>query len=690
MRFGGIGRWKPLAMRIFFSLLSIILVLVLIASINFAIFRTQGDEGWFIPMIMPGELEDTVREELRLDEHIVVQYFDYLASTFTGDFYTSTRVQMYADIESFIYDKAIVTIFLLAIVSTASILLGMAWGRYVKKNAEKASGKLLHVLAVSSLSFPVFWLVVSLWMVSDNLDLRLHIWGNGFDEGVVGALQHAILPILGTMAAGSGFFALVTRAGLLRAERLGEKTTTFTALDYVNPFPYFLFPLMMIGILDVDMRFSYDGLGTLVRDAFFNQDVAVLMACFFVISAITFFSQLAFRAVRERSRFMHPIDGILGPLEGTESQKALGLRRKPLERLSISLLVSESKKLAGAYMRHKSGVAAVIVLAIILVLGLFADVLSTVPDPLYVQNHEPNVIEDGMIVWENPSPPSLTESPYTGFLHPLGTDHKGQDIYSMNLYAAGQGMAVVLWTCAISVLCGLFVGFLAIVSAHYTGLLSRLRRHSMAIVSLSFLAILVPLILICLMRTPYYDQVPPVEFLLILSFYCWAYRTITWPLSNSLRSVRSGRRWNETGKILRDSMSLFRCYSPLVLSRTLHITKYVVVLMFVFSSLLWMNLRQIFDLAISWDNLLESAYSFGAFYTGYWWSTVTPLVGIVTLAVSSYFCIDTLERVFDEQVESHTALKQPGEETLGSDGDVTEGQGGAEPDVPTSTTGPSG
>ena len=689
MRFGGIGGWKPLVMRIFFSLLSIILVLVLIASVNFAIFLTHGDDGRLVPYL-PSELKVLVREEFRLDEHVVVRYFDYLANTFTGDFYTSTGVRKFADVESLIYHNALGTIFLLAIVSTVSILLGMVWGRCMKKNAEKAYGRFLHVLAVSSLSFPVVWLAFSLWMTSDYLGLRLTLWGNGFDEGVVGALQHAILPTLSLIVAGSGFFALVTRAGLLRAERLGEKTTPFTALDYVDPFPYFLFPLVMISVLSVDRICSYDGLGTLVWMAYLHQDVPVLMACFFVISATVFFSQLAFRAVRERSRFMHPIDGILGPSEGTRSQEVIDLRPERQDRLSISLLVSEAKKVAGAYMRHKSGVAAVIVLAIILVLGLFADVLSTVPDPLYVQNHEPNVIEDGMIVWANPLPPSLTESPYTGFLHPLGTDDSGRDLYSMNLYAAGQGMVAVLWTCAISVLCGLFVGFLAIVSAHYTGLLSKLRRHSMAIVSLSFLAILAPLILICLLLSPYRVQVPPIEFLLILSFYCWAYRTITWPLSNSLRSVRSGRRWNETGKVLIDSMSLFRCYSPLVLSRTLHITKYVVVLMFVFSSLLWMDWLQTFDFAISWNYMLESAYSFGFFYRGSWWIIVPPLVGIVTLAVSSYICIDTLERVFDEQVESHTALKQPGEETPGSDSDVTEGQGGAEPDVPTPTTGPSG
>jgi peptide/nickel transport system permease protein len=683
---GGIGGWKPLAKRIFFSLLSIILVLVLIASVNFAIFRAYGDGAWILPRNNE-VLEVVIQEELKLGEPLVVRYFDYLARTFTGDFYTSTGVRQLTDVESLIYHNVLGTIFLLVIVSTGSVLLGMAWGSRMRKNSGNAYGRFLHVLAVSSLSFPVFYLGLSLLIAASHLDIGFPIGGNGFDEGVVGVLQHAILPILSLTVAGSGFFALVARAGLLRAERLGDGTRPFRALDYVDPFPYFLFPLVMIGALSVDLVYSYDGLGTLVWDAILSQDVNVLMACFFVISAIVFFSQLVFRAVREKNRFMEPIDGILGPLGETKSHSTLDLRFGPRRRLSVALVVSESKKVAGAYMRRKYGVAAGLIFALILALGLFAAVLSTVPDPLSYLNHEPNLrSEDGTWLQRNPLPPSFSPSEYLGLVHPLGTDHVGRDLYSMNLYAAGAGIVVVLTTCAISVFCGLFVGFLSIVSAHYTGLLSRLRRYSMAIVSLSFLAILAPLIPICILMTPYRNQTLPIEVLLILPVYFWVYRAITSPISDLLRSVRGDRRWSEAGKILRDSMRLFRCCSPLVLGRTLHVTKYIVVLMIVFSSSYWIFWPFHFGFALDWNHLLGDAYSYGGFYLSCWWWIVPPLVGIVALAASSYFCIDTLERVFDERIEFHEALKQAGEEAPGSDSGVTDGQDGAEREVPKSTT----
>jgi peptide/nickel transport system permease protein len=657
MRQRGIGGWKPLVKRICFSLLSIVMVLVFIASVNFAIFRTSSQEWFLFPQVIPADsdpdiLENSLREELKLDEHIVVQYFDYLANTFTGDFYTSTAVEPYADVDSFINDKALVTILLLAIVSTVSILLGMVWGSFMRKNAGKAYGKALHVLAVTSLSLPVLPLAASLAVASDNLNSGLPLSGNGFDEGVVGVLQHAILPTLSLIVAGSGFFALVTRAGLLRADRLGQKTTPFAALDYVNPFQYFLFPLVMIGVFTVDIAYGYDGLGTLVFDAKDLHDVPVLMACFFVISAIVFFSQLAFRAVRERSRFMHRIDVILGPSEGIESQTTLDLGRRSRERLSIPLLVSVLKKLARAYSRQKSGVAAALVLATILLMGLLAP-------PINLSDHAVS-----------------NKSASPDFQHPLGTDQFGRDLLGMNLHAAGVGIESISWTWAVSILCGLFIGFLSILSAQYSGLLSRFGSRSMAVVSVSFLAIIGPLIPICILASPYHSQAYLIEFLLILSVYCWAYRAITWPLSNSIRSVRSARRWNETGRILKGSLSSFRCSISLVLSRTLHVTKYLVVFITVFS--LPFGLVSFWRLTpstpvVSWSYLLENAYLTGAYPMGLWWMIVPPLAGIVTLAVSSYFCLDALEKVFDERAESGKALNQPGEETHSSDSDVKGG-----------------
>jgi len=665
---GGIGRWKPLIARVSFGILNIFIVLLIITSINFAIFRAD-DEDWLMRGDIRHELRDVMIDELRLEESKMVQYFDHLVSTFTGDFYTSTGVRKFADVGSLIYQSALITICLLAVTSTASVLLGTAWGAYSSRNAKRTSGKLLHVLAVLALSFPMSQLAITLLSTRDNVGYGLPIVDDVFNEGIIGVLKYAILPTLGLIVAGAGYFAVVTRAGLSRARRSGDETYAFGALDYVNPFPYYLVPFLMIGIFCMERVYGYDGLGLLTWDAMRTLDGPVLMACIFLISAIVFFFQLGFRAVRERTRFLCPIDGILEP-SGRRSNLASHLKRTHREKFSFTLFVRRFKKLAGAYMRHKTGVAALIILVIILLLGLFADVLSTVPSPWEAESRELNATEDGEIVWMNPVPPSLSRSPYSGLIHPLGTDYLGRDLYSMNMYAAGNGMIVVLVTCTISIMLGLMVGLLKIVSANCTGPLSRLGKYSMTIVSQVSLAIPFMLILVSILRSPYRDyilidptriliQAPLVASLLILSIYCWAYRTITRPLTDSLPSFAKRRGWRGAREALKDSMNLFRCYLPLVLSRTLHVTKYAVILVIIFLSTLSLFGFHVFDSVLTWDYMLEEAYLYRAIFSGFWWWIAVPLAGLLLLIVSSYHCIDALERVLIEMTESDDASDRP-------------------------------
>ncbi len=665
---GGIGRWKPLMARVSLGVLNIFIVLLLIASIIFVIFRAD-DEDWMMDNGIRHELRDVMIDELRLEESKIVQYFDHLVSTFTGDFYTSTGVRKFAEVGSFIYQDALVTICLLAVASTASILLGMAWGAYSSRNAERGSGKLLHVLAVLALSFPVSQLAIILLSTHDNVGLPPPLVDGVLNEGAVGVLKYAILPMLGLIVAGAGYFAIVTRAGLSRARRSGDEPHAFGALDYVNPFPYYLVPFLMFGIFCMERVYGYDGLGLLTYDAIRASDGPVLMACIFLISAIVFFFQLGFRAVRERTGFLCPIDGILEP-SGRRSSLASHLRHTRQEKLSFTLFVRRFKRLTGAYMRHKTGVAALIILTITLLLGLFADVLSTVPNPWEAESRELNAIEDGEVVWMNPVPPSLSRSPYSGFIHPLGTDYLGRDLYSMNLYAAGNGMIVVLVTCTISIMLGLMVGLLKIVSANRTGPLSRLGKYSMTIVGQVSLAIPVTLILTSILVSPYRDhilidparilvQAPLVASLLILSVYCWAYRTITRPLADSLPSFAKRRGWRESREALKDSMNLFRCYLPLVLGRTLHVTKYAVVLVIILSSTLSLFGFHVFGSVLTWDYMLEEAYLYGAIFSGFWWWIAGPLAGLLLLIVSSYHCIDALERVLIEMTESDDASDRP-------------------------------
>ncbi|HIH01086.1 TPA: hypothetical protein HA259_03250 [Thermoplasmata archaeon] len=316
-------------------------------------------------------------------------------------------------------------------------------------------------------------------------------------------------------------------------------------------------------------------------------------------------------------------------------------------------------------MRHSSGKLALIILLAILLCGLFADVLSTVPQPWESESRELNVIEDGEVVWMNPLPPSLSNSPYSGMIHPLGTDYIGRDLYSMNLYAAGNGLIVVLLTVAISVSLGLLVGYIGVLLANFTGILSKLGSRSMAMIGQTLLAIPGILILVSVLVSPYgwglWDDSHPVLvesslviLLLMVSIYCWTYGELTVTPPGPSVSNEGRRGWRGTREAIAYSTRFFRCNSELVLSRVLRVTKYSVVLVFLFASIASMRARsllEVFDFASTWNQMLADARSYGLFADQYWWWIVVPVAGTLLLVVSSYFFLDTLERVLAERAE---------------------------------------
>ena len=666
MKRGGTGRWKPLIVRVFLIILNVLIVLLLIASINFAIFRTHEDETWFVGREIRHEWRDLVLDELRIDDPLALQYLDYLAKTFTGNFYTSLGVRKFVDIEIFLYDYALRTMFLLAVASIVSIILGLLWGSYSGRNANRPSGKLAHALAVVAFAVPVFQLSLTLSWADFAAGFGLVWIEDGSGENAIDVLRHATLPIASLTILGSGYFALVARAGVLRAARLGRETSPLRSLDYVNPFPYLLMPLLMAGMFYVEPAFGYEGLGYLVLRSIAVFDIPATMACFFLISVIVYFSQLIFRAVRERRRFMQPIDAALKPCEPVGEFHIRYPASTGEDRPYFGSITRRCREIASAYMKHSSGKLALIILLAILLCGLFADVLSTAPQPWEPESRELNVIEDGEIVWMNPLPPSLSSSPYSGMIHPLGTDYTGRDLYSMNLYAAGNGLMVVLLTVAISVSLGLLVGYIGFLFANFTGMLSKLGRRCMAMVGQTLLAVPGILILVSILTSPYgwglWDdshsvlvESSLVILLLMVSIYCWAYGelTVTPPGLSILNEERRG--WRRMRVAISYSTRFFRCNSALVLSRVLRVTKYSVVLVFLFASIASMRLwplLEVFGFASTWNQMLADARSYGLFADQYWWWIAVPVAGILLLVVSSYFFLDTLERVLAERAES--------------------------------------
>jgi peptide/nickel transport system permease protein len=285
----------------------------------------------------------------------------------------------------------------------------------------------------------------------------------------------------------------------------------------------------------------------------------------------------------------------------------------------LRLQLKSFRKTWKIFRSNRLGFGGFMILVAFVVVAILAPFLSTVDNPNLKDNHEPNQIDDG---WINPLPPSLTPSPYTGFVHPLGTDHKGQDVWSMTVYGTRASLYVGLMATAISALLGAAVGLAA-------GYFGKVTDEA-------------------LMRTTDFFLVLPWFPLMIVMMailgreFIWIIVVIgitSWP--STARIVRSQvltvkeRQFIEraraigAGDVHIISKHIMPNVMPLIFANTV-----LLISLAIFSE----SFLDFFGLGdptvISWGTMLEGAYSFGAFYRGAWWAIIPPGLSILIMVLS--------------------------------------------------------
>ena len=226
-------------------ILAAIPVLVLVVTIIFALVRLiPGDPA--ITLLGPGATEQQIsalRQQLRLDEPVVGQYFGYIGNLLRGDLGQSLRTNQ--PIAGEIASRLPATIELSLFALLLSIVVGVPIGILSAVRPRGVFDNLTRVVALVGVSAPTFWLALlaqvifalglNLLPVSGRLDLFMdapRITGllvlDGLLSGRLGvtlnALLHLILP-----ASVIAAFLGATVARLVRASMLEEINQ-----DYVN------------------------------------------------------------------------------------------------------------------------------------------------------------------------------------------------------------------------------------------------------------------------------------------------------------------------------------------------------------------------------------------------------------------------------------------------------------------------
>ena len=247
-------------------------------------------------LVMAGEERDPevlayLREQYRLNDPLIVQYFHWLWNVLQGDLGMSLRTQQ--PVSKLILDKLPVTIQLAVMAMFFAVIVGIPAGIISAVKKGTLTDYIANIVALSGLSIPNFWLgILLILLVSVNLGWLPASGSEPLWRDPVRSIQTMIMPafVLGTALAAT--LMRHTRSAMLgvlqsdyvrtaRAKGLREKVVILkhsfrNAVLPIVTLSALLFGELLAGAVLTEQIFTIPGFGKLIVDAVFNRDYAVV------------------------------------------------------------------------------------------------------------------------------------------------------------------------------------------------------------------------------------------------------------------------------------------------------------------------------------------------------------------------------------------------------------------------------
>ena len=276
---------------------------------------------WLILFFIPGDparliaggqgldpqVLEAIRAEWGLDDPAPVQYVRYLGKLLRGDLGVSYIQKR--PVAAIIRDHFPATLVLAVAAVVLAAVFGLSLGTLAALQHGRLADDLVLLLAVVSVSTPVFWLGLMLMLLFAGRLGWLPVLGYGMDGPIVPLLgirlpewDHLILPALTLSLVSMGGIARLTRAGLLAAgtadflRTAAAKGASTSRLVLRHAMKNALLPLITViglnfaallgGAVATEYVFAWPGLGkTLVR-AIALKDLPVVEGCVLFLTCI--------------------------------------------------------------------------------------------------------------------------------------------------------------------------------------------------------------------------------------------------------------------------------------------------------------------------------------------------------------------------------------------------------------------
>jgi peptide/nickel transport system permease protein len=315
----------PLLRRVLVLLVSIFAIV----TFNFFLFHViPGDPIRLIARSqkLDPEQVDKLRETFGLNGSLLEQYFRYLSNLLHGDLgYSFSLKEPVSDV----IGRALVNTLILLTFSTIIVVgVGIMIGVFAGSRHGRKSDSATVVTSLIFWSLPTFWVGMLLvftfgvWIGGlpiSGITTPNAVYHNGI-EYVMDVLRHLILPTITLAIVDIAFFVIITRTSLVdvmgedymltaRGKGLSRRTMVWrhgfrNALLPVLTASVLYISALVAGAIQVEVVFSWPGMGLLTYNSVLARDYPVLEACFLVtavaVLVANFAADLVYRRVDPR------------------------------------------------------------------------------------------------------------------------------------------------------------------------------------------------------------------------------------------------------------------------------------------------------------------------------------------------------------------------------------------------------
>jgi peptide/nickel transport system permease protein len=267
-----------------------------------------------------------LREAYGLDGSLLSQYFTYLKNLLHGDLGYSFA--LHENVSDIVGRALANTLLLLTVSTTVVVLLGIVIGVFAGSRQGSTSDSATVVTSLVFWSLPTFWVgmllvfIFGVWLgglpisgiTTPNADYQ------NYFQYIADVARHLILPTLTLALVDIAFFVIITRTSLIevmsedymltaRGKGLSRRTmvwkhATRNALLPVVTASVLYISALVAGAIQVEVVFSWPGMGLLTYNSVLARDYPTLEACFLIISVAVlvanFIADLVYRRLDPR------------------------------------------------------------------------------------------------------------------------------------------------------------------------------------------------------------------------------------------------------------------------------------------------------------------------------------------------------------------------------------------------------